>query len=202
MKKLVLAAIIIICYDIPANAILGIGIGVHGGLALNYSYDVLNDTLAALNATYPGLPDSAAFDENLTTIGLHLDIGTLPLIDFTIFGDYAWKSSELNDEFSVKVHDLSVGATVKKKFGATIIKPYVGAGAAMHAIVYTLKQGDNELPFLEDASNIGIHFAAGVELDFPLFPFAPFAEGRYNIISTSEKSTKYPMLLGGLSLKF
>jgi opacity protein-like surface antigen len=203
MKKLMAAAALLILFNAPAQAILGLGFGIHGGVATGYKYDALNDTLQALAGNYGWAPD-IKFDDKLTTIGLHVDVGTLPIIDITAFGDYAWKSKDIGGDYSIKVHDLSFGATIKKKFGTMIIKPYVGVGGAMHGIAYTFKQKSSgtELPFLSDETKFGFHFAGGVELSLPVFPVAPFAEGRYNIISTSEKSTKYFLIVGGVTLKF
>ena len=97
MKKLLLVSLIVVCFTLPANAILGIGIGIHGGLGLNYSHDVLNDQLASIQ----GIPDSLKFEESLTTLGLHVDVGTVPFFDITAFGDYAWKSKDLIGDFKL-----------------------------------------------------------------------------------------------------
>jgi len=197
MKRLILAAVMVCCFTLPASAITGLGFGLHGGLGMNYSFDEIVpigtvDTLVI------------AFEDNLTVIGAHVNIGTLPVLDFILFGDYAWKSTDMTADYSFKVHDLSFGASVKKKFDVMpIIKPYLCIGGGMHAIVYSLKNKDTgvEVPLpVEDESKFGFHFGGGVEASFPVFPFAPFIEGRYNIISTSGESTKYFMLLAGISL--
>ena len=189
MKRLILTFAMVCCFALPASAVTGLGFGIHGGLGMNYSVDV------ALAGT--------EFDDNLTVIGGHVNIGTFPVLDFTVFGDYAWKSTDISDDYSFKVHDLSFGASVKKKFDvAPIIKPYLLVGGGMHKIVYTLKDKatDTEIPFADDESKFGFHFGAGVDASFPVFPFVPFIEGRYNIISTSGESTKYFMLLAGISI--
>jgi len=198
MKRLILTFAMVCCFALPASAITGLGFGIHGGLGMNYSFsDVATDEV--VDSLVP-----VDFEDNLTVIGGHVNIGTFPVLDFTIFGDYAWKSTDISDDYSFKVHDLSFGASVKKKFDvAPIIKPYLLVGGGMHAIVYTGKNkatGAELLLHVDDESKFGFHFGAGVDASFPVFPFAPFIEGRYNIISTSGESTKYFMLLAGISI--
>jgi len=134
MKRLILTFAMVCCFALPASAVTGLGFGIHGGLGMNYSFsDVATDE--AVDSLVP-----VDFEDNLTVIGGHVNIGTFPVLDFTIFGDYAWKSTDISDDYSFKVHDLSFGASVKKKFDvAPIIKPYLLVGGGMHAIVYTGK---------------------------------------------------------------
>ena len=70
------------------------------------------------------------FDKQLTVIGAHLKLATLPFIDLNGFVDYAWTSKDIGSQAKFKLHDLSIGISAKKLFGVTMLKPYVGAGGA------------------------------------------------------------------------
>ncbi|MCD6162522.1 MAG: hypothetical protein J7K40_08940 [candidate division Zixibacteria bacterium] len=204
MKKFVFALSLVVCLNLPAYALLGLGFGLHGGMTNGYSYDEIDNCLGEI-ADSLGINEELTFDEELTSIGAHVKIGTLPLpVDFWLFADYAWGKKEINDQVDFKLHDLSVGLSLKKSFDVMpIVKPYVGAGAAMHAMAYEF---DTELtqsfPIPDNQSKIGYHFLGGVEVNVPMFPFVPYAEGRYNIIATDEKSTKFLLLEAGISLTF
>ena len=122
---------------------------------------------------------------------------------FELFADYGFASKDISSQVKLKLHDFSIGATAKKMFGATLFKPYVGVGAALHAMAYEFETDlGTPLPIPDNESKLGFHFLGGVELDFPVFPLTPYVEGRYNIITTSGDKTKYFQLSGGLTMNF
>ncbi|OQX91414.1 MAG: hypothetical protein B6D58_08235 [candidate division Zixibacteria bacterium 4484_95] len=203
MKILILILAIIVCLNMPAFGITGLGFGLHAGMTNNYSYSILDDSLRAIAQNYPGLgiPDDIRFSEDLTSIGAHLKVGTLPIIDFYLFADYAWKKKELSSDIDLRLSDFSFGASAKKMFGFSILKPYLGAGVDMHNLVYTIEADSAGLilPVPDNQTKIGYHVVGGIELNFPILPLDPYAEYRHNWITTSEKVTKYGLFLLGLT---
>ena len=210
MKKAILILLLIGCLSVPASAITGLGIGVHAGQTTNYDYAGLDQYIQALSEEFetiiPGYTapaEAPTFEEKLTSIGAHFKFGTLPMIDFIGFLDYAWKTKELASNVDLRVSNLSYGVTAVKKFGFTLLKPYAGAGFAIHRVVYNLESDYEGLVLvLPTETKLGYHVVGGVELDFPVFPLAPYAEGKYNIITTTDKSTKYFLLSLGLTMNF
>jgi hypothetical protein len=210
VKKIALILIVIACTYMPALAITGLGVGIHAGQTTGYNCKTLDqavqtisDSLKILIPSY--IPDGTSkFDEKMTSIGAHFKVGTLPILDFIGFIDYAWKKKELINNVDLRVSNFSYGVTVVKKFGKTIMKPYAGAGFAFYKVVYNLESPDGLLlpPLPGDETKMGYHLVGGVELDLPVFPVAPYAEGRYNIITTTDKSTKYLLLSLGLTMNF
>ena len=202
MKRTLLVVLIVVCFSLPAYAITGLGLGIHGGVSNGYSYESLDDCLAVV-AESLGIAGELKFDQELIIVGVHLKVGTLPVIDFDLFADYGFASKDISSQVKLKLHDFSIGATAKKMFGATLFKPYIGAGAALHAMAYEFETDlGTPLPIPDNESILGFHFLGGVELDFPIFPLTPYAEGRYNIITTSGDKTKYFQLSGGLTMNF
>ena len=109
---------IIFGLSIPASAITGLGIGVHAGQTTSYDYETLDlavqtisDELEMLIPGYAPV-DPPKFDEKLTSIGAHLKFGTLPVIDFIGFIDYAWKKKELTSNVDLRVSDVSYGVLI------------------------------------------------------------------------------------------
>ncbi|MCP4580174.1 MAG: outer membrane beta-barrel protein [candidate division Zixibacteria bacterium] len=210
MKTLITTMALIACLTIPAFAITGLGIGVHVGQTTGYDNGNLDTKIQEISDALEQIigPEAAIetpeFKEKLTNIGAHIKFGTLPVIDFIGFFDYSWKKKELTSNVDLRVSNLTYGVTAVKKFGVALFKPYAGAGIAFHKVVYNIESEYESLLLLlpNDETKMGYHFVGGVELDFPLFPLAPYAEGKYNIITTSDKSTKYFLLSVGLTMNF
>jgi hypothetical protein len=208
MKYILPVLIFVLATTLPAGAITGLGLGVHVGTTTSYDYSSLDDYISAISDSLEslGFPaiQSPKFNDKLTVIGIHGKIGTLPIIDFIGFLDYGWKKKSLGSGVDFRVSDFSFGLTALKKFGSSILKPYAGLGLAWHKLAYTLEAGQSLVlpPAPADETKTGYHFVLGAELGFPLFPLAPYAEGRYNIISTTDNSTKFLLLSAGLTMNF
>lgn len=210
MKKTLAILTIILLSSLPVGAITGLGLGIHAGTTTSYDYSSLDDYISAisdsLESLIPGyqVPQTPKFNDKLTVIGVHGKIGTLPIIDFIGFLDYGWKKKSLGSGVDFRVSDFSFGLTALKKFGSSMLKPYAGLGIAWHKLAYTLEAGQSLVlpPAPADETKTGYHFVLGAELGFPVFPLAPYAEGRYNIISTTDNSTKFLLLSAGLTMNF
>jgi len=199
VKKLIGVALIVVLASIPSYAITGLGFGIHGGQINNYKYDVLNSDLDNI-ATILGLSEALKFDENLTVIGAHVKVGTLPILDFYGFIDYAWKKKALTSDVDFRLSDFSIGADARKKFGTMLIKPYLGAGFAIHRLAYTLETDlVQTLPIPEDQNKMGYHVLVGVELSPPMFPITPYAQYKYSWIPTKDKATKFGLIEAGIT---
>ena len=195
MKKLTLFVLgFVICSFNPIQtfAITGLGIGVRGGLIQNYKNPNLNS-----------LPTQKDFLKKMPLAGIHLKIGTLPIIDLEASLEYAWKKKEiiLEDTINVDltVNDFSFNATAKYIFSVPTVKPYVGLGAGYHRMVYKISVENYEGYFPDDESTLGFHGVGGLLLKFPVLPFEFFGEGRYTIVQTKNEATKYTTILAGLT---
>jgi len=204
MKRLPFILGFLICLSLPIQtfAITGLGIGIRGGLIQNYKNSNLNS-----------LPTQKDFVKGMTMAGVHLKIGTLRIIHLEASLEYAWKKKEIilegtADYVGNKVKadfttsDLSLNATAKYIFSFPVIKPYAGAGAGLHRLVYKISQGSYSLYLPETQNSLGFHGVGGLLLKFPTVPFELFGEGRYTIIQTEDKATKYTTILAGLTFNF
>jgi opacity protein-like surface antigen len=212
VRKLIVTSLAIFLMTLPASAITGLGIGIHAGKTINYNYGQINNDLATIADSIGiiGVTDILKFDEDLMTIGAHVKVATLPIIDFYAFADYSWKKKEIYSNLDFKLSDFALGVSAKKMFGVTLIKPFVGAGAEMHKLAYSIESNAvsiNGLPVAgmdllipDDQNKLGFHVLAGVELNFPIFPVDPYAQYRYTWITTKDKATKYGLLEFGVTL--
>lgn len=183
-----------------SHALTGLGLGLRAG---------------SVSMDDPNTEESV---DGMTMVGGHLKIGTLPIIDLELSGEYAWKDYEYTEDLpvvgeqraEVTYHHFSLNGSAKYNFSlpASPIKPYVGAGLGMHFIGSTVEvPGVGTVPldtgFEEEftESKTGLHGLAGLNLSFPLFPLEIFAEGRYSTIFTKDESTKATSIYGGLTLK-
>ena len=194
MKKLPFILGFLICSFLPIQtfAITGLGIGVRGGLIQNYK-----------NSNLDSLPTQKDFLKNMSLVGVHLKIGTLRIIHLEASMEYAWKKKEIILEDKIKadftINDFSVNATAKFIFSFPIIKPYAGAGVGLHRLVYKVSKGSYSMYLPENQNRLGFHGVGGLLLKFPTVPFELFGEGRYTIIQTKDKATKYTTILAGLT---
>jgi hypothetical protein len=194
MKKLPFILGFLICSFLPIQtfAITGLGIGVRGGLIQNYKNSNLNS-----------LPTQKDFVKGMTMAGVHLKIGTLRIIHLEASVEYAWKKKEIILEDEIKadftINDLSLNATAKYIFSFPIIKPYVGGGAGLHRWVYKVSKGSYSMYLPENQNRLGFHGVGGLLLKFPAIPFELFGEGRYTVIQTKDKATRYTTILAGLT---
>lgn len=195
MKKLSFIMLgLVLCSFGPvrAFAITGLGIGVRGGLIQNYR-----------NANLNSLPTEKDFVTEMPMAGIHLKIGTLRIIHLESSLEYGWKKKEVILEDKMKadftINDLSLNATAKYFFSFPVIRPYAGAGAGLHRLVYKISLGSYSVYLPENQNRLGFHGVGGLSLEFPVFPFELFAEGKYTIIGTKNKTTRYTTILAGLT---
>ena len=194
MKKLLFVLGFLVCSIIPVQtlAITGLGIGIRGGLIQNYKNPNLNS-----------LPTSKDFLKEMPLAGVHLKIGTLRIIHIEASLEYAWKKKEiiLKDEIKADftVNDLSLNATGKYFFSFPVVRPYVGAGAGLHRLVYKISQGSYAVFLPDNQNRLGFHGVGGLLFKFPVLPFELFGEGRYTVLQTKGKATKYTTILAGLT---
>jgi opacity protein-like surface antigen len=194
LKKLLLVTFLAAIVSTANAGITGIGIGIHGGIVSGYDNPILEDSLIQQYTTID-------FSGNMTNIGMHVDIGTLRIIEFDGSLDYAWKKQGVTQGVDLTFSDFSISASVKKSFPLALAKPYVGAGLGIHALAYSIEASGQPVAVLPDnETKMGYHIKAGVALNIPVFPLTPFAEWKYNLIQTTDKSTKYNSINLGITL--
>ena len=197
MKKVPFILGFFICSFIPIQtfAITGLGMGIRGGLIQNYKNPNLNS-----------LTEQKDFLKEMSMAGVHLKIGTLRIIHLETSLEYAWKKKEasvldtfLMDYADFTINDLSLNVTAKYIFSFPVVKPYVGAGVGLHRLIYKISIDDYHGYFPDNENRLGFHGVGGLLLKFPMLPFELFGEGRYTIIQTKDKATKYTTILAGLT---
>ncbi len=198
MKKLALIVVVASLASTANAGLTGIGIGIHGGIVSGYDNPILKNTLVD---QFGALLIDIDFPDNMTNVGMHVDIGTLRIIEFDGSLDYAWNKHELVPGAELTFSDISVSGSVKKSFPMAVLKPYAGLGVGIHALAYSLEVAGLPPVLLPDnETKLGYHFKAGLALNIPVFPLTPFAEWKYNIIQTTDKSTKYNSINVGITL--
>jgi len=196
IKKTILsAAVIVLIAASNSFALTGLGFGVRAGYVTGLDTGPIEDWARGLNA-------DASVDDKMTMVGAHLNIGTLPMIDFDVAIEYAWKNFTLYQDFDLKISDLSINATGYYKILPTpLVTPYVGAGLGTHTLTYSLDYTGTATLIMpadpEKATKLGYHGLAGVKLHPPMFPLEFFAQYRYTYINTDESATKYRTILIG-----
>lgn len=195
MRNVLLVVALVLAGSRAFAGLSGLGLGIHGGVVSGYDNPALKE----------GIPlDSLGIDlsEKMTDIGAHLKIGTFRIVGFDLNIDYAWKKQEIVSGIDLRFSDFSITASVRKSIALAALKPYIGVGVGQHWMAYSIELGDQVIGVVlpEDESKVGYHFKAGVDLDFPVFPLTPYGEWRYNIIQTAGESTKYTVLLVGITL--
>lgn len=206
MKKLIgITLALVFLFFSTSHAVTGLGIGVKAGIIQNYD-----------NPGLDAFPSSFSL-EKMPVLGAHLKIGTLPLVDFEISAEYAWKKKDIliyvgNDslEGDLTVSDFSLNATGKYNLlSVPVFKPYLGAGAGFHRLIYKLDvEGMGEQIIIpENESRLGLHAVAGIAVKASALPFEVFAEWRYTHIKTKQvqwdtRSTNFSSIMGGITFNF
>lgn len=201
MKKFLFILGFLICsfISVETSAITGLGMGIRGGLIQNYKNPNLNS-----------LTPQKDFLKEMSLVGVHLKIGTLRIIHLEASLEYAWKKKQIivegvEDYVGNKVkadftiNDLSLNATAKYIFSVPVVKPYAGVGAGLHRLVYKISEGSYSIYLPENQNRLGFHGVGGLLLKFPMFPFEFFGEGRYTVVQSKDKATKYTTILAGLT---
>lgn len=191
MKRItVVATILLLVSGTTSYAITGLGFGIRGGVVAGLENDNLDSFIKTINP-------SSELSKNMTMIGGHLKIGTLPVIDFELALEYAWKKKEMTPGVDFTISDLGVIGSAKYHLDFPLIKPYVGAGLGLHRMVYKLQGYGGTAIVPANESKTGYHGLAGVKIQPPMSPVEFFAEGRYTYITTENKSTKYSTIYAG-----
>ena len=195
-KRLFLFGILVLLWSgSDAWGITGLGIGVRGGMIQNYK----NDNLKLI----PTLDDD--WLKEMPMVGVHLDIGTLKVIHLEASIEYAWKEkgivldNQTRADFSVS--DVSLNGTARYVYSLPVLKPYIGAGAGVHKLVYGISNDAYSIYVPADQNKLGFHVAGGLVLSPAAFPLELLAEARYTSIRTENESTRYITLLAGLTYK-
>lgn len=205
MKRLIwLLPVFVVLSFSTSHAVTGLGIGVKGGIIQNYDNPGLDAFLPSLSL------------ERMPALGVHFKMGTLPMVDFELSAEYAWKkknvlvfigADSLKGDFTVS--DFSLNATAKYHFSVPVFKPYLGAGAGFHRLIYQLDiEGMGEQIILpENESRLGLHAVAGIAIKASVLPFEIFAEWKYTHIKTRQEeldtsSTNYPSIMVGITMNF
>jgi len=201
MKKVKWGALVfltlVMLHGSAVQALTGLGFGVRAGLMS------LDD------------PNTEEDVEEMTMLGAHLKIGTLPIIDLEASAEYAQKKYDIDIPIpgaqdisgDVTFRIVSLRGSAKYNFSPPMIpiKPYVGAGLGMHFVTSTIDIPGTQyvIPINEDysESKAGAHALGGVLVSLPLFPLEVFAEGRYGIIFTEDESVKETSIYAGLTFK-
>jgi opacity protein-like surface antigen len=199
MKRIVPIALLFFIMSLSALAVTGIRIGAHIGAVKGFDYEFQYFAQGS-NPPWVSLWPHA----DMPMIGWQIDVGTLQILDFSGFVDYAWKERQPISGVKIRMSDLSFGVTAKKKIDFPIVKPYFGAGIGWHALVYSLKiqaGGQNlDVVIPENTTRVGYHIVGGVEADLPAFPLVPYIEYRLHWVNTPNKFNKFAVLMAGLSL--
>jgi opacity protein-like surface antigen len=203
VRKILYAITAVLLFSFNAFAITGVGIGVHVGQVNNYSYSLLTDKIDVM-AVDNGWLNHHTPKKNMSLIGAHINVGTLQIIDFTGFVDYAWNKSNLISGVDLKLSDFSFGITAKKKFSTPFVKPYFGAGIGWHRLVYSMeiKSAGVIIALPDNQTKTGYHAVGGIEASVPMFPLVPYLEYRYNWVLSQKSTTKFGLINLGVSFNF
>lgn len=194
----------IVCFVLfvstQSYALTGLGIGARGGIVANYDNPELS------------FEQIRVIDINeLTMIGVHARITSLPVFTYEVVAEYSWTTEEyrvLGYDLSVKVRDFMVGGNVKYMLKTPLLAPYVGGGIATHQMTYEFEPslggilGTPDIMVPSDGPKFGIHGLGGVSLNLPASPLEFFIEGRFGKISGEDESANYSSVYAGVTLKF
>jgi opacity protein-like surface antigen len=195
MKRIV-ATLLCLFLAAPAFALTGISFGVKGGVVSNYEQAGL------------ALGDFDLDQMNLG--GVQLKISSLPVFNLVLWGDYAWKNKNYDfygQDFQMKIHDLSFGASLVYPVKFQMVTPYLGGGVGSHHFSFdyikplALSLDENGITVPESVNRIGYHLVAGISIDPPAFPFGISAEYRMNWIDTPGEVTTYNSITAGLNFR-
>ncbi len=201
MKRLCLIQVLalFLLLSSGAYALTGLGLGARGGIYTTYNNDDLE---------FEGY--EVIDVDQLSMIGGHFKISTLPIFTFELVGEYSWKSEDfeiqaggVNRTVSVEVRDFMIGVNAKYEFGTPVFTPYIGGGLATHQLSYEVAlniPGVDNLVVPDDGPQFGMHALAGVKLGLPASPIEFFVEGRAGRISGDDGSTTFTMIYGGVTL--
>ncbi|MFH2055613.1 MAG: hypothetical protein ABIJ61_06630 [bacterium] len=177
-----------------AEAASGLGIGLKGGVVTDFDD--------------PNLKLSDFEFDNLKYFGGFLKWGS-PNFDLELGAEYYWDKSQLSivgETHDAEVKDFFVGLTGKYYFPFPLIKPFFGAGVAVHDFTYKysgpLGEFDEvELVIPDDEAYFGYHLVVGAKLAAAVLPFDLFIEGKMGRVSTDPEATEFTLVSFGLVFK-
>ena len=198
-KKMVLWGSLIatgIIGSTSVQAVAGMGIGVRGGWVNGYKNPAVAGQLA---------PTQASLPKQMQMFGLHVKLGTMPVLDLEGSLEYAWKEKQftyLSNTYNFRLSDISANATAEYVLPFPVLKPHVGAGLGLHRVAYSVKspQTPYPVPVPGDETKVGYHALVGVTFHPPLFSLEFFGDWRYTWVTTTGKQTRYSTLLAGVTL--
>ncbi|MBD3170726.1 MAG: outer membrane beta-barrel protein [candidate division Zixibacteria bacterium] len=193
MRIAAITLVALLLSAVNSFAITGLGIGVRGGYITGLDMGGIEDGVKLLDP-------NAEVDDQMTMVGAHLRVGTLPIIDFDIAAEYAWKNMELYDDYKLDFKILAVTATGFYKILPTpMITPYVGLGVGSYTLTYDIKTPAGSTPVFDPdkTTKFGYHGVIGAKIKPPMFPLGFFARYRYTYISTEDDATKFSTILVG-----
>ncbi|MCX6829504.1 MAG: outer membrane beta-barrel protein [candidate division Zixibacteria bacterium] len=195
MKRVILAFLCLM-FAAPTFALTGLSFGVKGGFVSNYEQ--------------PGLAVGDFSAEKMNLAGAQVKISTLPIINFIVSGNYAWKNNKYDfggQTFELQMHDLYFDASAVYPIKFQFVSPYFGGGVGSHNLSFdyvkplSLSLADNDITVPGSVSRLGYHLVGGINIGLPAFPFGISAEYRMNWIDTPGSVTKYNSFTFGLDFK-
>lgn len=177
-----------------AQAMSGLGIGVKGGVVTDFDD--------------PNLKLSDFEFDNLKYFGGFLKWGST-YFDLELGVEYYWDKSQLSivgETHDAEVKDFFVGLTGKYHFDFPLLKPFFGAGFAVHDFTYKysgpLGEFDEvELVVPDDEAYFGYHLVVGAKLAATVMPFDLFIEGKMGRVNTDPEDTEFTLVSFGLIFK-
>lgn len=177
-----------------AQALSGLGLGVKGGVVTDFDD--------------PNLKLSDFEFDNLKYFGGFLTWGS-QYFNLELGAEYYWDKSQLlivGESYDAEVKDFFVGLTGKFNFDFPLIKPFFGAGVAVHDFTYKysgpLGEFDEvELVVPDDEAYFGYHLVVGAKLAAKVMPFDLFIEGKMGRVNTDPEDTEFTLVSFGLIFK-
>jgi len=215
----ILLCLVLVLSASSAWALVGIGIGLHGGMDMTtidskeYSFKLPGDEAGWTESKL--VRDESGQPYNF---GIDLTVNTLPFIDFMITADVAMAKYEVYfeapeqlglDRVSKELGYTRIATDATLLYKLIQMPPmlktftvYLGAGLGMHLYLPVFNEQtvrDNINSANEDVdlekfaadleTKIGLHFLAGIKVKPPVIPFAINIRAKYYIIPDQAEDT-------------
>ena len=181
-------------FTVPSRAATSLGLGLKGGVVTDYDD--------------PNLKLSDFEFDNLKYFGGFLKWGST-YFDLELGAEYYWDKTDIEivgETRNVEVKDFFAGLTGKYYFDFPLLKPFFGAGVAVHDFTYKysgpLGQFDEvELVIPDNKAYFGYHLVVGAKLAATMLPVDLFLEGKIGKVDTDPEATEYTVVAIGLIFK-